>query len=687
MESSLISSSHHIDFDSVFGIDDAGLVQMFESLIATGLKEFLGCPAAIYEAALTEFFANGSVRDGLVVSAIKGKTVEISEEEKVSISCLKKELKIEYRLLHDILAKNIFIKEGSFDAVTRERFMLMSAITFDVKVNWNRLLFGILKEMVTPGSRQAKGYAIQICVLLKNIPGLELGESRAFPVPRVLNEIMVHWYVVINENVGGAEIPDFPKLKKTPAKKALPKKSPAVDVEVAPVVKKKRTTKGKPVVIAQKVVPLHIVEGIAVAPVEHLPVPKRIIQKRKRRLILQVEDDLVVNEPVVGQQEVVPVVEATTDDPDAIIKEVLNQLDSVATTDGEDQPAITGAEERHWFDLPYEDLMARLDSERPVVTVSDTDEDMEQVFTEIYTVERTVGTDAEIGTVSSGKVVGNEQLQLVEEADEEMSCDIDRSDLIGDRSYDEVAAMDIVIWTRARWAGPSPLLVYLIRLNRLHNYSLDTLNSHNPKASRPILSLLAPPRPPPCVAAADRRRKIVSGQFDEENPFVLISSALLVQPDEEVSDLVVDRIGDSLPQSIEKSRILVIPVGARHKSENKEFCDQSRRPPHAATHPPRAIVRARPCVSRPIATQWPAVLPISCAPVARDWRGRHAAVRHEWRAIVDTAAHVDARQRWNVRPCAARNMAIGRGLLGDAWGDEVGRWAMLAGRCRALMRR
>ncbi|KZV15488.1 triacylglycerol lipase 2 [Dorcoceras hygrometricum] len=42
--------------------------------------------------------------------------------------------------------------------------------------------------------------------------------------------------------------------------------------------------------------------------------------------------------------------------------------------------------------------------------------------------------------------------------------------------------------------------------------------------------------------------KIVSGQLDEENPFVLISSALLVQPDEGVSDLVVDRIGDNLPR-------------------------------------------------------------------------------------------------------------------------------------------
>ncbi|KZV56264.1 hypothetical protein F511_20048 [Dorcoceras hygrometricum] len=371
-------------------------------------------------------------------------------KEQVSISCLKKELKIEYLLLHDILAKTIFVKAGSFDAVTHERFMLMTAITFDVKVNWNSLLFGILKEMVTPGSRQAKGYAIQICVLLRNIPGLELGESRAFPVPKVLNEKTVHRYVVINEKVGGEEITDSPKLKKTPAKKAVSKKRPAVDVEVAPVVKKKITTKGKPVVIAQKVVPLQIVEGIAVAPVEHIPVPKRRIQKRKRRLVLEAEDDLVVDEPVVGgstaehpeaatgvqepvdepvagQQEVVPVVEATTDDPDVIIKHVLNQLDSVAATDGEDQPAVTGAEERHWFDLPYEDLMARLDAERLVVTASDTDEDMEQVFTEIDTVERTDGTDTEIGIVSSGAVVGDEQLQLVEEADEDMSGDSEQA--------------------------------------------------------------------------------------------------------------------------------------------------------------------------------------------------------------------------------------------------------------------
>ncbi|KZV46626.1 hypothetical protein F511_02973 [Dorcoceras hygrometricum] len=290
MASSLISRSHHIDFDSVFCFEDAEMVQMFESLITTGLNEFLGCPAMFYENALTEFFSHGSVRDGLIVSTIGGIAVEISEsvfaatfelptegltdlsevprnfisdaqslfsvsEKEVSISCLKMEMKMQYRLLSDDLAKSLFVKAGSFDAVTRDRFLLMTAITFDVEVNWGSLLFGVLKEMVTPDSRQAKGYAIQICVLLKNIPGLELGESKAFPAPRILNEKTVHRIVSLNDNVGVEEVKDAPRAKKTPVKKTVSKKRPAADdAEVAPVIKKKRTTKGKSVVVKKLLV-------------------------------------------------------------------------------------------------------------------------------------------------------------------------------------------------------------------------------------------------------------------------------------------------------------------------------------------------------------------------------------------------------------------------------------------------
>ncbi|KZV30293.1 hypothetical protein F511_11284 [Dorcoceras hygrometricum] len=323
MASSLISNSHHIDFESVFRLDDA------------------------------EFFANSSVReDGMVVSTIGGTAIEISQEmfaasfelpteglidltdvpknfvfdalslfsdskEQVSMSCLKKALKFHYHLLHDILAKTIYVKAGSFDSVTRDRFLLMTTITFDVKINrssllfgvfkemvtpgsrqakvyaiqicvllscmisWlktiyvkagsfdsvtrdrfllmttitfdvkiNRssLLFGVFKEMVTPGSRQAKVYAIQICVLLRNVPGLELGESKSFPVPRIFNEKTVHRFVSVNENVGIKEVADAPRARRTPVKKTVSKKRQAAgEAEVAPVIKNKRSTKGKPV--------------------------------------------------------------------------------------------------------------------------------------------------------------------------------------------------------------------------------------------------------------------------------------------------------------------------------------------------------------------------------------------------------------------------------------------------------
>ncbi|KZV55499.1 hypothetical protein F511_39003 [Dorcoceras hygrometricum] len=268
MASALISNSQHISFDSVLAMDDAGLVAVFESLVATGLKDFLGCPTIYYEAALTEFFENSSVRDGMVVNTIRGMTVEISENvlagafqlpmdgltdlsevpkdlvfdarsivsesgEQVSTSCKKREMNIEFRLLSDILAKTIFVKAGSFDAFTHERFLLMTAIS-GAKINWSRLLFDILKDMATPGSRQAKGFSIQICVLLKNVLGLELGDSnfvrtywdlelgdsKAFPSPIILTEKTVHSRATLR-----------PKRKSKKRRLRLPKSSDDENVE------------------------------------------------------------------------------------------------------------------------------------------------------------------------------------------------------------------------------------------------------------------------------------------------------------------------------------------------------------------------------------------------------------------------------------------------------------------------
>ncbi|KZV06688.1 hypothetical protein F511_45830 [Dorcoceras hygrometricum] len=181
---------------------------------------------------------------------------------------MKRELKIEFRLLNDILDKSVTMKAGSFDAVTHERFLMMTTITGGVKINWGRLLFNIFKDMVTPGSRQAKGYAVQICILLKNVPNLEL-------------------YIAINDNIAVEDLEDVRdvfRVNKTPVKRAVSKKRPATAAAEL-VVKKKRTLKGKSgpsnenlelVSVAQEAVPLQVIKSITAAP----PKPKRKAPKR-----------------------------------------------------------------------------------------------------------------------------------------------------------------------------------------------------------------------------------------------------------------------------------------------------------------------------------------------------------------------------------------------------------------------
>ncbi|KZV06997.1 hypothetical protein F511_45521 [Dorcoceras hygrometricum] len=198
-------------------MDNPGMVSMFKALTASGLLGFLGCPAVIYEAALIDFFKNALVWDGVVISTVAGKLVEISEEffaetfelpVEVSMSGKKKEMKIDFRLLCDIMAKTISVKAGSFDAMTQEKFLMIAGITCGVQVNWNKIFFNILKDMVTVETRQARGYAIQISLQLENILNLELGESIEFPSSKILIEKTVHRYIILNERVGGEDVTD-----------------------------------------------------------------------------------------------------------------------------------------------------------------------------------------------------------------------------------------------------------------------------------------------------------------------------------------------------------------------------------------------------------------------------------------------------------------------------------------------
>lgn len=127
-----------------------------------------GCASHINEEGLTQFFAYVSVENQSILCTIGGQNilfdhmffvetfklhceglnefkkltyVDIAEMKvkfyltRVSIksSVKNKEMKIEFRLLNDILAKSLISKSGSFDDFTIQRFKLIVAISYGLR--------------------------------------------------------------------------------------------------------------------------------------------------------------------------------------------------------------------------------------------------------------------------------------------------------------------------------------------------------------------------------------------------------------------------------------------------------------------------------------------------------------------------------------------------------------------------
>ncbi|KZV32123.1 hypothetical protein F511_29854 [Dorcoceras hygrometricum] len=298
MASAYISNALQINFDSVLGQDNEGMLNMFKALEASRLRGFLGCPSVLYEQELEQFFDTAIVQDGDITCAVSGKYVAISESrfagvfnlpthgltdlsevpnhlvmqartvfakfgKPVLYSCKKRLLKYEFRLLNDILAKSITVKAGSFDAVTHERFFMMTAIHFGVNIDAR-------------------------------------GESDE---PEVANVAIVK-------------------------KKAVSKKRPAAVSEGA-AVKKKRTTSGKAVSKEKDVALISVaqdVEPISVVPSERPH--KRTSPKRKLRIIAGSDDEIVEKEPaattvVVEQKEQIDDVDTIIEEPDEGVSDLV----------------------------------------------------------------------------------------------------------------------------------------------------------------------------------------------------------------------------------------------------------------------------------------------------------------------------------------------------------------------------
>ncbi|KZV24640.1 hypothetical protein F511_27251 [Dorcoceras hygrometricum] len=247
------------------------------SLIQNALQVNFDSVLSLSEEDLESFFSN-TVNGDSVISCVQGKFVEITEEqfagvfelptegltsmddvpkdlikearrafsvsgELIKTSCKKKEMKVEFRLLNDIMAKTVTAKAGSFDAVTHERFLLMAAIHGGIKINWSKFFFDILKAMVTKSSNLAKWFAAQICVLLKGATDLTFGESKTFPPLKILTVKTVGTYIARNKSVSTSaeEVMDEPVAEKVVKAEAKRRPSPIVE----PAAKKKRTTVGR----------------------------------------------------------------------------------------------------------------------------------------------------------------------------------------------------------------------------------------------------------------------------------------------------------------------------------------------------------------------------------------------------------------------------------------------------------
>ncbi|KZV58694.1 hypothetical protein F511_30253 [Dorcoceras hygrometricum] len=389
---------------------------------------FLGCPVVVYEDALVEFF--DLPVDGLVVSTVNGVAVNISEKlfaetfdlpvdgladisemskdkifdarsivsligEPVTLSGLKSQMKMHYRLLCDIMEKSISVKAGSFNAITVEKFSFLTVVVCDVKMNWGCILFGFLKKMVTPGTNQAKGFAIQISLLLESIPNLELGASSEFPSSKILTDKTIHRYIAVINKSGAQDPADAPKIKKAPKTKVASRKRP-VDIPLdVPVVKRKRTSKKKStlklVAVAQEAIPIQIV------PAESVVEPMVEDQQTETEDAVDrpaAEEETPADRPAdeivnVEQRVDESAVEVSGVDVDreTVIQHVLNQLD--LSTEGQD--VTKGDKVETWFDRALAEEIATAGGDSPTEKANDeipwfvrpflsTDHDSERLF-------------------------------------------------------------------------------------------------------------------------------------------------------------------------------------------------------------------------------------------------------------------------------------------------------------------
>ncbi|KZV44728.1 hypothetical protein F511_34622 [Dorcoceras hygrometricum] len=149
------------------------------------------------------------------------------------------------------------------------------------------------KKMVTPSSKQAREFSVQICVLLQGVPDLALCEPKPFPTLKVLNVKTVGTYVAKQKGIDDGNEGDEPVMTTAEVVKKKPvTKKRTAPTTAEPVAKKKRKTVGRDAPVdknlALVIVPQDV-EPISTVPAVTPRAPRRRAPKRK--LILPTGSD------------------------------------------------------------------------------------------------------------------------------------------------------------------------------------------------------------------------------------------------------------------------------------------------------------------------------------------------------------------------------------------------------------
>ncbi|KZV38851.1 hypothetical protein F511_10120 [Dorcoceras hygrometricum] len=191
--------------------------------------------------------------------------------------------------------------------------------------------------MVDRTTKRAKGFAAQICVLLKGDPAVTLGDATIFPPFKILSEKTVHTYIATNKTIdsrGDIEEPEVAKVAVLKRRTVSKKKSTTTvdkkaDVALVQEIEEKVVSKKRPAVVTKAKVDKKKKTASGKKSVTQ-PSPQKIkAPKRKLKLSPEsdeesVEKEFVLEAVVVEQKE-----PTSVDDVDTIIEEVIAETEQM----------------------------------------------------------------------------------------------------------------------------------------------------------------------------------------------------------------------------------------------------------------------------------------------------------------------------------------------------------------------